>query len=232
MTSPPPLPRTAPAALMLAIRQLGDRAILAVLVKSLALTLIIVAVLGYGLWIATFAALARWPAVADAELTALILGAAMLVVGWLLFRLVAIAVIGLFSDAVVDAVEHRHYPAAALRAAPVPLAAGMRLGLQSAGRTIGYNLVAAPFYVALLFTGIGLPLLLWAVNALVLAKDLEAMVRARHPDLPPQSRAARWVTGGVASALFFVPLANLLAPIVAAAFAVHRMHAADSGRVP
>ncbi|MEY4269520.1 MAG: hypothetical protein RLZZ58_736 [Pseudomonadota bacterium] len=226
MTSPPPVPIM--TALMLAIRQLGDGAVLTVLAKSLALTLVIVAALGFGLWHALFALLARWPTVAEAEITSLLMAALVLLIGWILFRLVAIAVIGLFSDSVVAAVERRHYPAAAAHATAVPLATGARLGLQSAGRAVGYNLVALPFYIALLVTGVGTLALLWGVNALVLGKDLEAMVRARHPQLAPLTRAARWTLGGVASALFFIPVANLLAPIVAAAFAVHRMHVPET----
>jgi uncharacterized protein involved in cysteine biosynthesis len=214
--------------LALSIRQLGDRAVLGVLVKSLTLTLVIVAGLGFALWHGLFVLIARWPSLAEADIVALAVGALILLLAFLLFRLVAIAVIGLFSDSIVAAVERRHYPAAAARAVPVPLRTGALLGLRSAGRALGYNLLALPFYIALLVTGVGTLALLWAVNALVLGKDLEAMVRARHPGMAPLTRAARWTLGGVASALFFIPVANLLAPIVAAAFAVHRMHAPET----
>jgi uncharacterized protein involved in cysteine biosynthesis len=214
--------------LLRAVRQLGDRPILTVLVKSMALTLVILAAAGFALWHGLFALLDRWPRLANAEITAFLLLALIALSGWMLFRIVAIAVIGLFSDAVVDAVERRHYPAEAARAQPVPFSTGARLGLASLGRAVGYNLLALPLYILFLATGIGTLALLWGVNALVLGKDLEAMVRARHPGMAPLARGARWTLGGVASALFFVPVANMFAPIVAAAFAVHRLHAPAS----
>ena len=40
---------------------------------------------------------------------------------WLLFRVVALAVLQFFADEVVAAVEARHYPARAAQARPLPL---------------------------------------------------------------------------------------------------------------
>src|SRR3546814_8248324 len=47
----------------------------------------------------------------------------------------------------------------------------------------------------LLFTAVGAPLLAFILNAALLGRDLEAMVRARHPDRPPLGRGARWSLG-------------------------------------
>lgn len=47
---------------------------------------------------------------------------------WLLFRAVVIAVVGIFADEVVAAVEARHYPAALATARPVSFARGLAMG--------------------------------------------------------------------------------------------------------
>ena len=82
---------------------------------------------------------------------------------------------------------------------------------------IGGNLVALPFYILLLVTGVGTVLLALGVNALLLGRDLEAMVLARHPERPRFDRPARWSLGLLSAASFMVPIANLLAPIASAA---------------
>ena len=75
--------------------------------------------------------------------------------------------------------------------------------------------------------GIGTPIFALFVNALLLGRDLEAMVLARHPDRPRFDRSARWSLGLLSAASFMVPVANLLAPILSAAMAVHMLHLRD-----
>src|SRR3546814_3969223 len=120
----------------------------------------------------------------------------------LLFRAVAIIVIGLFADAIVADVEGRHYPAAAARAVDVGWRQNIRLALASLIRLIGGNLLALPVYILLLVTGIGTPIFALLVNALLLGRDLEAMVLARHPDRPRLDRPARWSLGLLCAASF------------------------------
>jgi len=78
----------------------------------------------------------------------------------------------------------------------------------------------------LLFTGVGAPMLFLGVNAVLVGRDLDEMVAARHPGLasgtPP--RTSRFVLGLVANLLLLVPLVNLFAPIIAAAMATHLFH--------
>jgi uncharacterized protein involved in cysteine biosynthesis len=217
-----------------ALGQLGDPAFLRVLAKSVLLTLVLFFML---------AALAGWalsgtnpcgigPLDRDCTLgagggtaAALILGLAGL---WFLFPAIAIGVIGLFTDEIVDAVEARHYPAARSRA--LPFARSLGLSLRSAGRLILWNLIALPFYLVLLVTGIGPFLLFSAVNALALGRDLGEMVAARHHDGPAlkawlrATRVERAVLGLLATWLFLIPFANLLAPLVSAAAATHLFH--------
>lgn len=213
-------------AFLLALRDLPHPRALRVLAQSLALTLLLLAVTGAAIFFGTRRALAQWKWLDEAQLDmAGILIVLLVIAGsWLLFRAVAIVVIGLFADAIVADVEGRHYPAAARRAVDVGWRQNIRLALASLGRLIGGNLLALPVYILLLVTGIGTPVFALFVNALLLGRDLEAMVLARHPDRPRFDRGARWSLGLLSAASFVVPVANLLAPILGAAMAVHMLH--------
>ncbi len=213
-------------AFLLGLKDLNNPRVIRVLAQSLALTLLIFIAAGAAIFFGARWALDQWQWFGDAELDmAGILIVLMLVAGsWLLFRAVAIVVVGLFADAIVADVEGRHYPAAAARAVDVGWRQNIRLALASLVRLIGGNLLALPIYVLLLVTGIGTPIFALLVNALLLGRDLEAMVLARHPDRPRFDRSARWSLGLLSAASFIVPIVNLLAPIASAAMAVHLLH--------
>ncbi len=213
-------------ALMLALQDLPRRPVLTVLAQSLAVTLLIFVAAGTAIFFGARWALYHWQWLGEVEtnMAGVLILLALIGASWLLFRAVAIAVVGLFGDAIVADVEGRRYPAAAARAVPVRFAKSLRLGLVSVTRLIVVNLVALPFYIPLLFTAIGAPLLAFAINAALLGRDLEAMVLARHPGQPRLTRSARWSLGALSAAAFLVPVVNLLAPIVGAAMAVHLIH--------
>ncbi|MGK6318170.1 EI24 domain-containing protein [Sphingomonas sp. DT-204] len=218
-------------AFLLSLEQLGDRRVLRVLVKSLLVTLALLATLGVGLWLGVGAfvqwlgASAGW---ADFAGAAAALGS--IAIGWLLFRAIVIAVTGVFADEVVEAVEARHYPRALATARPVPLARGVAMGLRSAVRALVVNLAASPVYVVLLVTGIGTAIGFFVVNAWLLGRDLGDMVAARHMDARAMAgfRSAttgrRLLLGAVGTALLLVPFVNLLAPVLGAAMATHLFH--------
>ena len=215
-------------AFLLSLRQLADPPVLRVLALSLAITLVIFAALGGLLWWAIDAALAGWSwhgALAGvAAMVATVLGA------WLLFRAVAMLVVGLFADTIVAAVERRHYPDALATARPVSLARGLRMGLASAARFIAVNLLFAPVYLALLVTGVGTAAAFFVVNGWLLGRDLGEMVAARHlpgaamRDWRAATAGQRFVLGLAATGLFVVPLLNILAPVIGAAMATHLFH--------
>lgn len=213
-------------AFLLAFRDLDNPRVLRVLAQSLALTLLIFIAAGTAIFFGARWALAHWQWLgADGLDMAGILIVLVLIAGsWLLFRAVAIVVVGLFADGIVADVEGRHYPAAAACAYDVGWRQNIALALASLGRLIGGNLLALPVYILLLVTGIGTPIFALLVNALLLGRDLEAMVLARHPDRPRFDRSARWSMGLLSAASFVVPVANLLAPILSAAMAVHMLH--------
>lgn len=216
-------------AFLLALRDLANGRVLRILLQSLALTLLLLVVVGAAIFVAARWALEHWQwlGAAERDMAGLLVVLAIIAGSWLLFRAVAIVVVGLFADAIVADVEGRHYPAAAARAVDVGWRQNIRLALASLVRLIGGNLLALPIYILLLVTGIGTPIFALFVNALLLGRDLEAMVLARHPDRPRLDRPARWSLGLLSAASFVVPIANLLAPIVSAAMAVHMLHLAS-----
>lgn len=213
-------------ALLLALRDLPQPRVLRILALSLALTLLIFVAAGAAIFFATRWGLAHWQGLGEAgtDMAGLLIVLLLIAGSWLLFRAVAIVVVGLFADSIVADVEGRHYPAAAAEAVDVGWRQNIALALASLARLIAGNLLALPLYILLLVTGVGTVLLALAVNALLLGRDLEAMVLARHPGRPRFDRAGRWSLGLLSAASFVVPVANLFAPILSAAMAVHMLH--------
>lgn len=216
------------SAFALSLGQLGDRAILVVLAKSLALTLAIFVALGASVWWGTQALLAEWRyGGALASVVTLLLSVLAL---WLLFRAVAILVIGILADDVVAAVEAKHYPGAKLTARALPLHRSAAMGLRSAARFVGVNLLLLPLYIVLLVTGIGTAAMFFAANAWLLGRDLGDMVAVRHMDTAAMrdwrrtNAAPRFLLGLAGTGLFVVPLLNVLAPVIGAAMATHMFH--------
>ena len=216
-------------AFALAFGQLADRRILAVLAKSLILTMAVFALAAVGVWLA----LAQWtPSDGNGGFVAAALVGLVLIVSlWFTFRIVALAVLQLFGDEVVRAVEARHYPAAAARA--LGWREEVRVALRSLARSLGYNLLALPVALLLSVTGIGTVLVFAGVNSVLLGRELTEMVALRHRDdagnAPLPGFATRTLLGGVVVALLLVPFLNLLAPVLGAAAATHIVH---RGRKP
>jgi uncharacterized protein involved in cysteine biosynthesis len=217
-------------AFLLSLGQLGDRAVLAVFVKSLAVTIAVFAVAGFALWYAVQALLAHWIGWGATGLATAFAAVATVLALWLLFRAVAVAVVGLFADEVVAAVERRHYPAALASARPVPFARGLAMGLRSAVRVIAVNLILLPLYIVLLATGIGTAAAFLIVNGWLLGRDLGDMVAARHLDRAGMAswrratKGQRFLLGLADATLFLIPFVNLAAPVLGAAMATHLFH--------
>ncbi|BAV65151.1 EI24 domain-containing protein [Sphingobium cloacae] len=194
------------------------------LLKSLAWTLLIFLALGGALWGVFHLVRLHFDwgggGLAEAAATAL----AMVPLGWLLFRAVAMAVMGFYADEIVMAVERDSYPQAAREARPMGPARSLRFALASLGRTLGWNIAALPAYLVLIITGVGSIGLFLALNAYLLGRDLADMVQPRHPSLPPIPRGSRWLMGLVSALLLIPPFVNLLAPVWSAAMAVHMLH--------
>lgn len=214
-------------AFLFALKQLGNPRIWRVVVKTVLLTLALFILFGVALWKALERCGGTMLQGDNADFTVFIAVIITIAAGWFLFRAVAMLVMGIFSDEVVEIVEAKYYPDANAKAQKVSFARGLKLGLASAGRAIGYNLLASPLYVVLLITGIGLIVALVLVNGLLLGRDLQDMVMARHRhdnEMTPLPKAKRFALGLIVALLFLVPVANLLAPVVGAAMAVYLVH--------
>jgi CysZ protein len=218
-------------AFFLSVAQLGDRRILGVLLKSLLLTIVVLAALGVGVWCALAWLAAHWALGTVAQQAAgIAAGVLTVLAAGVLFRAIALLIVGLFADEIVMAVEAKHYATKLSSARKVPVARSLAMGLASAGRFVVVNVALLPLYLILLATGIGPAILFFLVNGWLLGRDLGDMVAVRHlaPDALPGWRGStavsRFALGLIGTALFVLPVVNLAAPVISAAMATHWFH--------
>lgn len=215
-------------ALMLSFQSLSDRRVALVMVKVAFLTLVALIVSGIGLWFA-LQALFAWLNVNGTGFWSGLLSAAVVALsGILLFRVVAVAMTWVFADDIIDAVEDRHYPSHAAFGKRPSLGAGLQMAMKSVARVVSYNLLALPVYLLLLFTGAGTAIAFLLINALLLGKDLENMLVARHGAKGVMNKLSRFMLGLFGTAGMMVPLVNLFVPVLATAMAVHLVHSEHS----
>jgi uncharacterized protein involved in cysteine biosynthesis len=133
-----------------------------------------------------------------------------------------------FADDIIDAVEDRHYPRQAAFGKRPSLGTGLQMAVRSIVRVLGYNLLALPLYLLLLFTGVGTAIAFLLINALLLGRDLEDMLIARHGAKGAMNKLPRLMLGLMGTFGMLVPLVNFLVPILATATAVHLVHSGNS----
>jgi CysZ protein len=142
---------------------------------------------------------------------------------WLLFPSVVLMILGLYSEAIIRAVERRHYPNLATPSSSRQVA-NLWSGIRLAAIGLVLNIVAVPLY--LLFPGLNLVLFL-GLNGYLLGREYFDVVALRRVDwraaqqLWRQHRASFILSGVVVAGLFAVPFVNLVAPIIGLAAAVH-----------
>ena len=148
-------------------------------------------------------------------------GASLLAL-WLFLPVAAI--IGtLYIDRIARAVERRHYPAL-LPAQGAPLGSQILDALNVGLRILLLNLLA--LVAALLLPGIGL-ILAWLIGGYAIGRGLFAAVAMRRMPrmaaeaLYRKARAAVLVQGCLMALASYVPLLNLLIPVVGTAAMVH-----------
>lgn len=219
--------------LALGFGQLFDGAVLRILLKSLAVTLIVFVIVAIGAW-----QLLDWALLSGGMEDETFTGAGavrealslvMAIIGlWLVWRIVAMGVVQFFADEVVVAVERKHYPEEASMARELTFGEQTGNAARAAGRALLFNLLALPVALILLVTGVGTFVVFWAVNALLVGRELQDMVWLRHQkgaaDTPPLGKGERFMLGGAIAGLLAMPFANLLAPVLGAASATHLIH--------
>ena len=145
------------------------------------------------------------------------------IVAWFLFPSIVVAVSGVFLDRVVDATEDRLYPGLP-PARRVPLAESVTASLRLLLVSLAINLLALPLYFVPL---VNLPVWL-ALNGYLVGREYAELVAARRlaPALADRLRRDHrllfWLSGIVIAALLAVPLVNLIAPVIGAAFMTQR----------
>jgi len=216
----------------LAFGDLGQPRIIAILLQALGATIALFVVLaGLIFWLLAGSDPCSSAGLSSCRLDAGTggIGAVLLTLlaAWFLFPAVAIMVITTFADRISRAVEEQHYPAAAAKARSIGIARGAAMGIRSGGRLILFNLLALPFYLLLLITGIGPFVLFVIVNGIAFGRDLAELAAARHGDRASRrawlkaTRGEQHIIGTIVSLLFLIPLANLVAPVLGTAAAIH-----------
>lgn len=193
--------------------------------RAVVLSLVLALVLLLGLWLGITVLLhgARVAGIGWLETAIEVLGSvAALVVAWLLFPATTLVMLGFFLDRVVAAVERRHYPDL-----PPARRVGVGEAMASAARilllALVANIAALPFYmfpVTNLFIYYGL-------NGYLVGREYFELVALRRLDGAAARAMWRWHRGSLVLAgvvivlLLSLPLVNLAAPVVAAAFMLH-----------
>ena len=145
------------------------------------------------------------------------------IVAWFLFPSIVVAVSSIFLERVVDATEDRYYPSLP-PPRPLPLTQSVPAALKLLGASLLLNLVALPAYFVPL---LNLPVWL-AVNGYLVGREYAELVASRRlapataTRLRRDNRLVFWLAGAVIAFLLAVPLLNLVAPVVGAAFMTMR----------
>ncbi len=225
-----------PGALRDALRQLPSVGFLKVLLGALAVTLLLT-----GPFLAVFAAIA-WliELVTPASLSLPWLGEVSFLgvftqglvskTSWIFWTYimapVAIAVMGLFLETVVDAVEARHYPA-------LPTVRHRSLA-EMVGYAVRFFLmmlaVSLAAFVASLFVGFLAPVVFVAANGYLIGREYYETVALRRVSEAEARRLTRqnlpvlWALGALLALGLNLPWLNLVVPLIGVAAYTHMYH--------
>ncbi len=142
-----------------------------------------------------------------------------LVVAWFLFPAIVVAVSSFFLERVVDATEDRYHPGLPPPRL-IPIGEAVPAALRLLGLSLLLNLLALPLYFVPL---LNLPVWL-ALNGYLVGREYAELVGLRRLD-PARVAVVRrnyrlmfWTSGVLIAFLLAVPLVNLVAPVLCAAF--------------
>ncbi|HHL21465.1 MAG TPA: hypothetical protein ENJ52_08030 [Aliiroseovarius sp.] len=225
-----------PGALMDAIRQLPSPAFLRVLFGTLAITLLVTgpfllifAALAWVIELATPASLSI-PWLGEVSFLGVFTQGLVSKTSWIFWTYViapiVLALIGLFLETIVDAVEARFYPA-------LP-----RVRARSLAQMAGYAVrffammlaVSLAAFVASFFAGFLAPVLFVAANGYLIGKEYYETVALRRMSEAEAARLTRanlpvlWVLGAGLALAMNVPFVNLVVPLIGVAAYTHLYH--------
>ncbi len=209
----------------LAIRQLGDPKLRAIIWQSLLLSLVLQIAIGVLAWwtLQSFATF-KWGWLN--ETIRWLGGGAVTVLALMLFPASFGIVISVFLEKIADIVEAEHYPQLG-PARGIPVWVGIRSGIVFLLTLVAMNLVLLPFYIVALFiAGLG-AVLFYGANGWLTGREYYEQVALRRRD-PAEVKAWRkanlgvlWLTGIVLVFLGTVPILNLIVPVLGVAAMVH-----------
>ena len=205
----------------LALRDILSPPFRGVLVRSVALTLALLAALWFALqWLVMHFVATPW-AWLD-TLIDVMTGVGLVVGLGFLAAPVAALVIALFLDEIAETVEQTHYPTDP-SGRPLPPGRAFVDALKFFGIVVLVNALALPLVFLL---GFGV-LIFLAANAYLLGREYFELVAMRHHERPAVRRlrsehALRIFAGGLLIAVVLaIPIVNFLGPLFATAFMVH-----------
>lgn len=177
------------------------------------------------LWFAATALLeeARFAGIGWLDALIIVLGSlAAAVLAWILFPPTTVLILGFFLGAIVQSAERRHYPGLG-EPRPMGLARGFASALRLLLLALAANLVALPLY---LVPGINL-FVYYGLNGYLVGREYFELVALRRLDgmaaraMWRRHRGRLFLVGVVIVFLLSLPLINLVAPVVGAAFMLH-----------
>ncbi|RME18815.1 MAG: hypothetical protein D6801_00400 [Alphaproteobacteria bacterium] len=224
------------ASLVAAVKQLGDGRILKVLALTLGLMLLVT-----GPFLVVFvglAALLEWllpaslslPWIGEVGFLGVFTAGLVSKTAWVFWTYVmaplALAIVGMFLETIVDAVEARHYPGLApLRRRSFAEQIGE--AVRFLGLTLAVSLLAL---VVSMFSGALAPVVFVAANGYLIAREYFATVALRREAARQAQALARahlpliWSLGALLAVAMGLPYLNLLTPIVGVAAFTHLYH--------
>jgi uncharacterized protein involved in cysteine biosynthesis len=150
----------------------------------------------------------------------------LLVATFLMFPAVVVIVVGLFLDQVAEVVEGRHYPDVG-EARKQPLLETLASTVKFAAIVVLLNVLVLPVYLILLFIPGANLLLYYLLNGYLIGREFFELAAFRRMEPGEAHRLRKLYRGKVMMAgvmltfLMTIPVVNLLAPVLGAAFMVH-----------
>lgn len=217
-----------------ALAQVFDARFFSVLIKSLALTILLLAalivgavyLLGYLPDIDFTVPFTSYQVTFLDEVAATAsVGLVLILSAFLMFPVAAIF-IGLFLDEIADAVEARHYPHL-----PEPRRQGIGEALwQGLEFAVVLVLANAAALIIYLVSTVLAPFIFWIVNGYLLGREYAEIVAMRRMDAAAAKAFRRrhlvsiWAAGTLMAVPLSIPIVNLIAPLIGVAAFVHLFH--------
>lgn len=212
-----------------AFGQLGDPKILNVVLITLAISLVVMIALVWGMFyfINNTTFFETWPWSWGNYVLKVFGWFGALVVAWFLLPTFITLISSMFLETVSRAVEARHFPA-------LPAPRGQAFATEILPELVKFtliillvNILAMPVYLLMaILLGLGF-VVSWLVNGYLVGREYMEMVAMRR--MPPrEAKAFRKANGGSAfvagfliAVIMSVPFLNLLSPVIATAFMTH-----------